>query len=172
MANNSSNDLFMSILAMDAYNQGYDTKLIHGKTNIGGAEVQERPVSSTIAEWKSSGFYAASYKVGGETIISYRGTNTDTEQTTGSDIWSGWTVAAGYTGPGSQAGLAFQFYEDVTQQSTGDGRAENVTLTGHSLGGGLAGLIGSTTGTDAILFDHMPFTIAAGLGYVARVRTY
>lgn len=126
----------MSILAMDAYNQGYDAKLIHGKTNIGGAIKHSDP--SNLQAWKDAGFYAVSYKAGGETIISYRGTNTDTEQTTGSDIWNGWTVAAGYTGPGSQAGLAFQFYEDVTQQSTGDGRAENVTLTGHSLGGGLS----------------------------------
>jgi putative lipase involved disintegration of autophagic bodies len=37
----------------------------------------------------------------------------------------------------------------------------NISLTGHSLGGGLAGLVGAVYLQEAVLFDNMPFELSA-----------
>ena len=56
----------------------------------------------------------------------------------GSDIIHGWMMGGGWMT--TQADLAISFYENVTGSSIFDnGDASNVTVTGHSFGGGLAG---------------------------------
>lgn len=79
-----SSDLFLSILAMDAYNRGYDAKIDglsdEAGTKIGNASIKltELPAGSETAS-----FYALAYKLdaavggipAGTTIISYRGTD-------------------------------------------------------------------------------------------------
>ena len=57
-----SKDLFLAILAMDSYNQGYGRGIDHGKTQIGAATIK---VDDTSAEAQSAGFYAIAYDVGG-----------------------------------------------------------------------------------------------------------
>lgn len=52
------------------------------------------------------------------------------------EIWTGYGVAAG-TPSGRQAELAIRFYKSFLNQGI-----SNITVTGHSLGGGLAGLVG------------------------------
>ncbi|MGO6982523.1 hypothetical protein [Rhizobium leguminosarum] len=186
-----SKDLFLSVLALDSYNRGYHSGIaVSFDTAVGLGDTPDisrigsATVSYTIADAGIStaafdtGFYAIAYKMGGAengagvdgltsgtTIISYRGTDLG-ENAGGNDIWRGWAIGAGYTGPGTQAGLAFDFYTKATGHAVKDGRLSDVILTGHSLGGGLAGLVGSTTGNDAVVFDYMPFTVAAELGYL------
>ena len=44
---------------------------------------------------------------------------------------------------------------------TADPFAAGITLTGHSLGGGLAGYVASLYGKSAEIFDNMPFELAS-----------
>ena len=100
---NISKDLLLSILAMDAYNQGYGKGYDHGKSKIGSATVGLQSDISTDGDAYGAGFYAVSYKLGNETIISYRGTNEDSTESSEffinalKDVWNGWAIGAGVT---------------------------------------------------------------------------
>jgi Ca2+-binding RTX toxin-like protein len=165
-------DLFNAILAMDAYNRGYNRGLeIEGDvTGSNGAdEKDEDPLGERIgnvivtnelgdADAQGADFYAIAYEVdggSGETVISYRGT--DDGLLFGADV-PAWATGAGvYSTP--QTILAAEFYQDVNGGSIA--ADDSITLTGHSLGGGLAGFVGSIYGVDAVMFDHMPYEDAA-----------
>ena len=75
-----SKDLFLAILSMDSYNQGYGRGIEHGKTQIGAATKKDIDLP---AGSEAAGFYAIAYDVGGsgpselsgKTVISYRGTD-------------------------------------------------------------------------------------------------
>lgn len=145
-----SKDLFLSILAMDAYNQGYEPGINHGKIKIGTATVDQDSLvlnndpndpNDPARVDEDAGFYALSYNIGadgpeglaGKTVISFRGTDSSLDKSTG------WIVGAGNIDDWTQAPLALEFYNAATGQSYRDGPPNNVILTGHSLGGGLAG---------------------------------
>ncbi len=146
-------DLLLAILAMDSYNQDYGAGLAHGSTTIGSSNLNDRPESVKIADWEAAGFYAASYTLAdGTTVISYRGTDASPDYT------RGWSIALGAVGEGTQAPLALDFYSSVLDGKTyQDGKQSKVVLTGHSLGGLLAGYVAALSGTDALTFDHPPF---------------
>jgi hypothetical protein len=101
------------------------------------------------------GFYAAAYSLDGQTIISYRGTDVNfpaADNPSGSDLWNGYGLAAGvFTSP--QAEMAVEFYLQVR----GSASTGSIVLTGHSLGGGLAGFVSALYGSSATIFDNMPF---------------
>src|SRR5262249_8618939 len=137
-----SNDLFLAILAMDSYNRGSDVRVDVGGRTPGNAQL------GRTSNPGLDGFAAQAYTWNDQTVISYRGTDQLIAMLTG------WITGA--RAFGSQAALAVQFYQEVVGKSVWDGKAENVILTGHSLGGGLAGLIASLTGDRAEIFDNMP----------------
>jgi hypothetical protein len=149
-----SNDLFMAILAMDSYNRGYDPGISISGTSIGNATLRlQSDVQANSAE-RAAGFFAQSYTWNGQTVISYRGTDDITGIGPGaSDLWLGWMTGAGALLPGGQAQLAIDFYNSAA--------SGNVILTGHSLGGGLAGFVGSFTHDPTLIFDNMPYIVAA-----------
>ncbi|HGG63958.1 MAG TPA: hypothetical protein ENK34_05210 [Rhodobacteraceae bacterium] len=63
-----SKDLFLAILSMDSYNQGYGRGIEHGKTQIGAATKRIESDTETTAETSASaaaGFYAIAYDVDG-----------------------------------------------------------------------------------------------------------
>ena len=156
-------DLLLAILAMDSYNQGYDAGLDHGAKQIGSARIDtDSSVKLGETETKAVGFYAAAYDVGGTTVISYRGTDDLSLNPFGAgDIFTGWVSATGeQTG---QTALAVDFYKAVTGETVYETSADNVTLTGHSLGGGLAGAVSWLSGKEALVFDHMPFGIVSAI---------
>jgi hypothetical protein len=154
-----SKDLFLSVLAMDSYNRGYNAGIADfegvtdgeginadglGETGRIGASTLVTRVDLSISdikylEWQDAGFYAIAYDIGaggpegmaGQTVISYRGTDTSLDHSTG------WIVGAGNIDDWTQAPLALDFYNAVTGTSYRDGPAGNVILTGHSLGDGL-----------------------------------
>lgn len=144
-----SKDLFLAILSMDAYNRGYDAGIndagqgdLDGLgdangTKIGTATITRASDSDPNSAEVAASFYALSYNTQYGQVISYRGTND------GTDIWTGWVFGAGPVT--SQIKLAQAFYEAATGTDvfSSDG---NAILTGHSLGGGLAGPVISLKG--------------------------
>ena len=142
-------DLFLAILAMDAYNRGYGAGIANlgaEGSRLGEAKIIRQSDVDPDTPGVNAGFYAVAYKWTQEgaptkTVISYRGTDNVTGEDPGtkggSDLWNGWVTGAGVVA--KQTELAEQFYKTVTGQ-TGSypTNAPNVILTGHSLGGGLA----------------------------------
>jgi Lipase (class 3) len=164
-----SRDLFLSILALDSYNRGYNSGVAglsdNVGTQIGNASIVDKKGDQAA---QATGFYATAYSLGGETIISYRGTDnfgaTTNPVSGASDVLRGWTISLGWR-PGTQINAALEFYKDVTGSTSVYDRNANVTLTGHSLGGGLAGMVAALSGSKGVGFDYMPFGVAAWLQY-------
>jgi len=154
-------NLFLSILAMDAYNRS--------PNNPSGLAVQGPIGNATLiaaSSPNSVGFFAQAYDWQGTTVISYRGTDQVFVGGTWQldpDVVNGWTTGAGIY-DSAQAKLAAQFYQQI---NGGTDSNSNMILTGHSLGGGLAGFLGSIYGTAAIMFDNMPFERAANQLFAA-----
>ncbi len=159
MTDTSSSDLMLAILAMDAYNRGYNSSIdLGGIKKIGFATAESDSSDKlSLEETQKVGFYAVCYNLGGKSVISYRGTDNQgifaKPDKGASDIWSGWSIGAGYANA-SQATWAKKFYEAVTGYSVyADVAPSNVVLTGHSLGGGLAGHVAALARTSALAFD-------------------
>ncbi len=140
--------LMKAILAMDSYNRGYNEGLQITTGNVIGLQVgnytitQQSDILNGSAEVDAS-FYAIAYQYNGETVISYRGTDSLIDPITG------WPVGAGAeTAP--QATMSFDFYNTVDALTT-----NTISVTGHSMGGGLAGLVAGVYGQDGLLFDSM-----------------
>jgi hypothetical protein len=88
MATNST--LLQAILAMDAYNQGYDPGVLGVGNQIGEAVRIDTALPSGA---QAAGFYAAAYALAdGSRVISYRGTDDLLL-----DPFTGWGVAFGST---------------------------------------------------------------------------
>ena len=183
-------DLFLAILAMDSYHRGYGEQVFtlgRSTTQIGKANILNVDIPDGS---RPAGFYASAYDVSGvseitdpnKTVIAYRGTDYDATDglSTLRDIWYGWGAGAGATGNpwglGSQADLTIKYYESVVRLLDNNpartiynvGGAKPI-LTGHSLGGGLAGFASYLSGSTAVGFDHMPFGVAAIATLAVRV---
>ena len=198
MTSKMSADLFSAILAMDVYNRGYGKKLDHDQQTspvnlwIGNAQIKSDSRvlgvnSANASRDEAAGFYGVSYDTSLvhafnstkngvttniDTAVSYRGTTTNASGLPDSnDIYNGWTIALGY-GDAAQATLAKEFFVHATSATKPYMAASNTLLTGHSLGGALAGFVGAISGTSALVFDHMPFGTAAvaDVANEARVR--
>lgn len=164
-------NLMYAILAMDSYNRGYNEGIVVSGTSLGGAtismdsEILGNVGSTEIRRDEGISFYALAYSydsngdgIGDQTIISYRGTdNPDPTEFFDGDIWNGWSLGVGSSGSfySKQAELAFSFYNAVSGGA--DPLETNISLTGHSLGGGLAGLVGGIYHQQANIYDSMGF---------------
>ena len=143
--------LMLAILSMNVYNCD-GVRLPRTETQIGEAVVHKFLLPNGSI---TSGFYAIDYKIGTTDIIAYRGTDD------GSDVIA-WQQFLGspYSTQGQQA---LQFYKDVNGGSLAFN--SNIVLTGHSLGGGLAGWVAGHTGTGAVAFDNNGFEQAIAAKY-------
>jgi len=113
----------------------------------------------------SSGFSARVYSgPHGEIVISYAGTEFSGDNITGTanDLFNDATIAFGF--PSRQVNAAAVLYQRVKAFY---GEGANISFTGHSLGGGLAGLMAVWFNRPAIVFDPAPFQIAATRLYPA-----
>lgn len=150
-----SKDLYLSILALDAYNRGYGP----GFAGLGGAGTGVG--SATILNialpqgYQAAGFYAVVYNTPFGAVISYRGTDNLGSLPNAADVYNGYGVATG-SFLGEQARMAAEFRNAVVAAGYA-----NPILTGHSLGGGLAGFVASLYGDEAKIFDNMPFQLSA-----------
>jgi serralysin len=140
----ASATLINAILAMDVYNRGVNPGLVVSFDTIGDYQV----ISSSIESLGS--FQAASYQLVDDPttrILAYRGTDQL------ADVL-GWLGGAGIVGWPTQFPQAETYFAQW-------GTTTHVSLTGHSLGGGLAGYIAALHGDTAYAFDAMPFEFAA-----------
>lgn len=140
----ASATLINAILAMDVYNRGVNPGLVVNFNTIGDYQV----ISGSIESLGS--FQAASYQLVGDPttrILAYRGTDQL------ADVL-GWLGGAGIVGWPTQFPQAETYFAQW-------GTTAHVSLTGHSLGGGLAGYIAALHGDTGYAFDAMPFEFAA-----------
>jgi hypothetical protein len=170
-----NNILMFAILSMDVYNRDSNNTpaVIYGALNASAGSANG-PVSLGNARLISTSyndttlFGAASYNVSGQIVVAYRGTVFDSFW---HEAWNGYGVGAGSpTGP--QAQEAITFYQKVANSLpnfNGNYATANIMLTGHSLGGGLAGFIGALYGQQGVLFDNMPFEKAASNAFAYSV---
>ncbi|MFY8040605.1 MAG: hypothetical protein ACOVN4_13210, partial [Bosea sp. (in: a-proteobacteria)] len=93
-------DLFRAILAMDAYNRGYNAGIKSPNagpdqgltgTMIGLASVGTASSSALNSPERNASFFAQAYSLGGKTVISYRGTD------------AAWDAASGWVNGGGAA---------------------------------------------------------------------
>ena len=137
-----------ALLAGDSY---YDTR----------ADINRFPIPTGWAKISNpdshfsdlaTGFEAISFTNGTEIVISFAGTYDK-------DYFGDWIadvkLATGYAH--AQLLQAAQYYLDVKRQNP----SATITLTGHSLGGGLAALVGVFFHVSATTFDQAPFANAA-----------
>ena len=122
------------------------------------ADINEMPApqgwTESLDERKvddATGFEAGYFQRGSEIVISYAGTYDKS--------WRDQRANAGLaTGVGSMQLLqAVDYYLQVKAANPG----ATITLTGHSLGGGLASLVGVFFGVSAQTFDQAPFAKTA-----------
>lgn len=124
---------------------------------------------------QKAGFYAIAYQYTDansqiKTIISYRGTDqffttydANNNPLVGGDIANAYLVGSG-AAEQTQARLAIEFYKSVAaaiNPQNPDPYAANIVVTGHSSGGGLAGLVGAIYHKEGVVFDNMAFVGAA-----------
>ena len=165
--------VFLSILAMDSYQRGYAPGIIGVEGNKIGTATIGRDSSILRDEAGSrldipTGFFAQSYTWGSETIISYRGTDFDVGQGEfvtsqfARDLGRGWTTFLAPTlGAQTQFGQARAFFRAVVPGSDFNyGVAyNNVIVTGHSLGGALAGYVDARANVKSFLVDPIPYGV-------------
>ena len=168
--------LFYALLSLDAYDRGYgaglDVAALGGPfaTTLGDATIGRSSTDVLGLNTTSAvGFFALTYQVGGKTVISYRGTDDASLADKANDIVNGWITGTGAVS--TQANLALQFYLDLQGNPTlADAANPNMVLTGHSLGGGLAGYVGSIIGETAYGYDNEPYSWAA-VRFVAQYNS-
>lgn len=171
MAIDPTSDLFKAILSMDSYNRGYGSSLdfnIYDEngnivipsdasgTMLGSVEILASSSTILADSDLAIGFYALAYQLPDDSVtISYRGTDGPPL-----DAENGFGVGAGLVWT-AQSEMAFDFYTAVADSMAGISgsppQAANISLTGHSLGGGLAGLVGAAYGRSGTLFNNMAF---------------
>jgi Ca2+-binding RTX toxin-like protein len=161
-------DTFLAVLAMDSYNRGYGQGVLikPGDSLAGQNEVGRQLGNATVmvqnitVQAQAIGFYALAYSWNGETVISYRGTDFNTGKNIVNDVKNGWSSFTGI-GTNSQFKLAKDFFTTVTGAGFPVGTAAgpgNTTLTGHSLGGALAGYVGARgLPSSTVVFDPIPY---------------
>ncbi|UFZ03193.1 DUF2974 domain-containing protein [Bradyrhizobium ontarionense] len=149
MTQSPSAALINAVLAMDVYNRGVNPTLVVNFNRIGSYDLVAGSVTSA-----ADNFEAATYQLAGDPstrIISFRGTDSI------ADV-PGWLGGAGLAGWPTQFPDAEAYYKTWATTS-------HVSLTGHSLGGGLAGYIAALNDKVAYAFDAMPFEFAAEVRY-------
>ncbi|MEX2492945.1 MAG: hypothetical protein WD425_14415 [Nitrospirales bacterium] len=68
----TSSELMYAILAMDAYNRGYNPGILLSGSQVGTATIttDSETTPETSGDGHAAGFYAVAYQWNGETIIS------------------------------------------------------------------------------------------------------
>jgi len=159
-------EIQFAALALDSYNRGYNAGMPGPGVGLGiakGSAVAGGTLIATAddlpnADIQLADFYATAYLIDGEIVISYRGSdNLFWEVVDGVKAWlgpDGYRVTAmAYGSTPDQALLALDFFNHVQSAHPG----VPITVTGHSLGGSLAGYVSYFKNADAVLFDYTSY---------------
>ena len=142
-------ELLHAILAMDSYNREYDAGIQVEGSQVGAATFRDHAASGIVeaefSDWQAASFYAAAYTVGSEIVIAYRG-SVELQDFLVPDLQLILNGSITSFIP-RQAELAAQFYLKVKQDNPG----KTIVLTGHSLGGVMAGRFE----TAAVSYTHL-----------------
>lgn len=147
----TQDSLDQAILAMHTYNVGANARMADLEIGIG-----HFTLLNSIS-FSSTGFAASAYQDNnGHIFISYRGTDFNEGW---ADKLNGWGLGVGYGAYDTpQLVQAVQYYQHIADlYAANDLYGADITLTGHSLGGGLAGYVASVYGKHAVIFDTMVF---------------
>ncbi len=135
--------LMTAILAMDAYNRGYNQGIYTSPDGLHVGATQIGDATFKLAKPDpNNGFYAASYTWNGKTIISYRGTDNinfdfkfdpktgivlPVDQFKGAtDVYTGWVSGAGLKG--AQVNDAIAAFQQFTTSAAHRKRRRGATL--------------------------------------------
>lgn len=149
-------DLMYAVLSMAAYDAGNPNYEGPSLDSIGSATLK------SIQPELEHGFAAVAYQFNGKTVIAFRGTDGVTDL--GDDLFGG----GGFIS--EQANDAAAYYRGLFPEQ--DVYSPDVVFTGHSLGGGLAGLLASLYGKQAFVFDNMAYAAAAETVYGLSTGPY
>ncbi|MEH6474685.1 MAG: hypothetical protein V7727_03300 [Sneathiella sp.] len=146
-------DYDYSILALDTY---YDRGVIGTPQAVNEALTSSYGLTAVQTATDVNGFSATVYKASdNDYIISYTGLNG------GADYDDCVLLGAGVVP--AQFTNAMALYNDVLADVIlAGGDASKISLTGHSMGGGLASMVSAVTGADAVVTDPAPSKTAIG----------
>ncbi len=122
---------------------------------------QYRSVLSRIPQDRSTGFEASTFINGSQIVISYTGTDQLSD-------WTSANVPLAFGLPSDQLRQAAQYYLEVKAVNP----SAVISFTGHSLGGGLAALMGVLFDEKAVTFDQAPFANAAKVAIRGDLVSY
>lgn len=130
------------------------------ETDILYRELYAKVSPWVVYDFQSSiftGFAAYAFKnpLNGRIVIAYRGSR-DVFDIKNIDWWTDWVLndfKMFFGGEGSQLRNAFDFYNSVKAKSG----SQNISVTGHSLGGGLADIVAARYGCEGRSFNSAPF---------------
>jgi Lipase (class 3) len=127
----------------------------------GWLEIAHVPNNQNFPQFTGAdGFEAVAFQRGNEIVISYAGTNPDDGFVPpGPDNTANILLGLGFSSV--QLTQAAEYYLQVQAAVTANNPNTTFTFTGHSLGGGLAALMGVFFGKQAVTFDQAPFAPSA-----------
>ena len=154
-----------AVFAIDAGNRGYNEGVygpdgplstsnntpIGGGTLVGTSRDLGLDPNTTQPRDIQAGFFATTYRVGTEVIISFRGA----DGLFSDDFFDVVSAVTSWSQPSEQLMMAIEYYKLVLSEEVGTG--DTVTLVGHSLGGFLAGAVASLFEEPAVVFDAVGF---------------
>ncbi|ERK03580.1 PAAR-like protein [Hoylesella pleuritidis] len=143
----------------DDQKQKLKSKQLEGYTKLGDAELRKLGISQSDLQKRKHGFKADLYKdKNGNYVLAFRGTNSDPRDKGERDLpllpdwskdWVDDNVAQG-VGMGSEQ---YKDAIDLSRNVKNKVGKDRLTITGHSLGGGLATAGGAATGCETYAFN-------------------
>jgi hypothetical protein len=149
---------------------------IRGRANVpvetAGWTHLDRTQFGLLATPSPSGFSAEIFRKGSEIVIAFQGTNPDPVSSDGVSDWFITNRKLFFGWADQQLREAALLYQRVkATRFVDEPNPLSITFTGHSLGGGLAGLMAVYFNHPATIFAPAPFETAANISVARTLKT-